>query len=335
MPTQIGRNMYTAVNERIIAVHSKDEDGNGVKVGCSVDTDIVWLKEPDIQDEIRDTLESIKNRLEDNAQLLLEAHHSIDKPISPDLDSELIVSSIEKCTKESDLLRLEMEKLEQVIMDSSREILMKSTVTINQDGKDHTFTGYAHEKEVPFDPSRRNQDVNTTSFIENCETSARGRALGAAGIGIEEAVASADEVRNAQAQGQRNQTASPHDARQAPQNQKPLDLLNKENLHNSVFALFRKNQESLESQGIDYWGSVKVIFGVESRAEMAEDQWKRLLALTQDTQNWSKHFIVKLEPDAEEPDPKESNTEQQEPEQDAPVGASEEIPEETEEHPLF
>ena len=324
MPTQIGRNMYTAVNERIIAVHSKDGDGNGVKVGCSVDTDIVWLKEPDIQDEIRDTLESIKGRLENNAQLLLEAHYSIEKPISPDLDSELIVSSIEKCTKESDLLRLEMEKLEQAINNRSREILMKSTVTINQDGKDHTFTGYAHEKEVPFDPSRRNQDVNTTSFIENCETSARGRALGAAGIGIEESVASADEVRNAQAQGRRNQTTSPRG--DVPQSQKTL-----EDLHNSVFALFRKNQGSLESQGIDYWGSVKVIFGVESRAEMAEDQWKRLLALTQDTQNWSKHFIVKLEPDAEEPDPKESNTEQQEPEQDAPVDA----PEETEEHPLF
>ena len=110
MPTQIGRNMYTAVNERIIAVHSKDEDGNGVKVGCSVDTDIVWLKDPDIQDEIRDTLESIKNRLEGNAHLLLEAHSSIDKPISPDLDSELIVSSIEECTKSADLILLEMEK---------------------------------------------------------------------------------------------------------------------------------------------------------------------------------------------------------------------------------
>ena len=167
MPTQIGRNMYTAVNERIIAVHSKDQDGNGVKVGCSVDTDIVWLKEPDIQDQIADMLESIKNRLEGNAHLLLEAHNSIEKPISPDLDSELIVSSIEECTKSADLILLEMEKLEQAINNRSREILMKSTVTINQDGKDHTFTGYAHEKEVPFDPSRRNQDVNTTSFIEN------------------------------------------------------------------------------------------------------------------------------------------------------------------------
>ena len=36
--------------------------------------------------------------------------------------------------------------------------------------------------------------VNKTSFIENCETSANGRALGNFGIGIETSVASADEV---------------------------------------------------------------------------------------------------------------------------------------------
>jgi hypothetical protein len=42
--------------------------------------------------------------------------------------------------------------------------------------------------------------INKTSFIENCETSAWGRALANFGIGIEESVASADEVVNAVAQ---------------------------------------------------------------------------------------------------------------------------------------
>ena len=39
--------------------------------------------------------------------------------------------------------------------------------------------------------------VNATSYVENCETSAIGRALAAFGIGIEDAYASADEVQGA------------------------------------------------------------------------------------------------------------------------------------------
>lgn len=39
--------------------------------------------------------------------------------------------------------------------------------------------------------------INKTSYIENCETSAVGRALGMVGIGIDASVASAEEVQNA------------------------------------------------------------------------------------------------------------------------------------------
>lgn len=39
--------------------------------------------------------------------------------------------------------------------------------------------------------------INKTSYIENCETSAIGRALGMAGIGIDGGIASADEMQNA------------------------------------------------------------------------------------------------------------------------------------------
>ncbi len=42
--------------------------------------------------------------------------------------------------------------------------------------------------------------VNKTSYLENAETSAVGRALGMLGIGIENSFASADEVKNAQKQ---------------------------------------------------------------------------------------------------------------------------------------
>lgn len=50
-------------------------------------------------------------------------------------------------------------------------------------------TGTAYEKE-------NSSFINKTSYIENCETSAIGRALGIAGFGIDTSLASADEVRN-------------------------------------------------------------------------------------------------------------------------------------------
>ena len=51
-------------------------------------------------------------------------------------------------------------------------------------------TGTAYEKE-------NSSFINKTSYIENCETSAVGRALGMAGFGIDVSVASAEEVQNA------------------------------------------------------------------------------------------------------------------------------------------
>ena len=51
-------------------------------------------------------------------------------------------------------------------------------------------TGYAYENE-------NSTFINKTSYIENCETSAVGRALGNFGIGIDNSVASYEEVANA------------------------------------------------------------------------------------------------------------------------------------------
>lgn len=51
-------------------------------------------------------------------------------------------------------------------------------------------TGTAYEKET-------SSYINKTSYIENCETSAVGRALGMAGFGIDTSVASFEEVANA------------------------------------------------------------------------------------------------------------------------------------------
>ena len=67
-------------------------------------------------------------------------------------------------------------------------VTMKATI-IEEDGT-ILATGYAQEKESA-------SYINKTSFIENCETSAVGRALGFAGIGMDGSMCSADELANA------------------------------------------------------------------------------------------------------------------------------------------
>ena len=59
------------------------------------------------------------------------------------------------------------------------------------DENDHLLaSGLAQEKE-------KSSFINKTSYVENCETSAVGRALGMLGIGVDESMASAEEVANA------------------------------------------------------------------------------------------------------------------------------------------
>ena len=70
-------------------------------------------------------------------------------------------------------------------------------------------SGTAYEKED-------SSFINSTSYIENCETSAAGRALGMAGFGIDTSVASLEEVKNAMA----NQKEEPKAA--APVADKPV-----------------------------------------------------------------------------------------------------------------
>ena len=75
----------------------------------------------------------------------------------------------------------------------------KATIT---DGNGNILgTGHAYERED-------SSFINKTSYIENCETSAVGRALGMAGFGIDVSVASAEEMQNAI----ENQTVTQEDA---------------------------------------------------------------------------------------------------------------------------
>ena len=76
------------------------------------------------------------------------------------------------------------------------EIVIRATIyDTNSDNGRILASGIAHERR-----DDKNSFVNKTSYVENAETSAIGRALACMGIGIEDAYASAFEVANAIAQ---------------------------------------------------------------------------------------------------------------------------------------
>lgn len=92
--------------------------------------------------------------------------------------------------------------------------IIKATVGHYADGKSVILaTGTAYEKEG-------SSQINRTSYIENCETSAVGRALGMAGFGIDTSIASADEMNNALLQQNTNDVQKP--VQTAPHVQKPV-----------------------------------------------------------------------------------------------------------------
>lgn len=72
-------------------------------------------------------------------------------------------------------------------------VIIRATVTPDVKNAERYFTGYASEV-------KGDSMINKNSYVENCETSAVGRALGFMGIGIVDSIASADEVINKSSQ---------------------------------------------------------------------------------------------------------------------------------------
>lgn len=81
---------------------------------------------------------------------------------------------------ETNIIELDMEK---------GYVVIQALVTDLESGE-ILSSGLAYEY-------RDSSFINKTSFIENCETSAVGRALGFLGYGIDTSIASAEEVQNA------------------------------------------------------------------------------------------------------------------------------------------
>lgn len=105
-------------------------------------------------------------------------------------------------------------------------------------------TGHAYEKEG-------STFINKTSYIENCETSAVGRALGMCGIGIDTSVASYEEVANAINQQEAG--------KEIIDNAKRTVLLN-----------------TAKAKGVEI-GKVLERYGVNSVDEMTLDAWMKAM----------------------------------------------------------
>lgn len=86
-------------------------------------------------------------------------------------------------------------------------------------------TGTAYEKEgAGF--------INKTSYIENCETSAVGRALGMCGIGIDTSMASYEEVANAKLQQSQTEAKPTEDTKAMKETEAKGKVLSYINRHN-------------------------------------------------------------------------------------------------------
>jgi hypothetical protein len=76
----------------------------------------------------------------------------------------------------------------EILSDDNEKVVISAKI-IDSEGR-VLATGHAYE-------IKGSSFINKTSYIENCETSAWGRALGCFGIGIDNSIASSNEVRTA------------------------------------------------------------------------------------------------------------------------------------------
>lgn len=93
--------------------------------------------------------------------------------------------------------------------DDGKRCVFRAEVYPTKDTPWPISTGHAYEV-------NNGHGVNATSYIENCETSAVGRALGMLGIGSTDSIASADEVSAAMAQQAQKPAAKASAAKKKP-----------------------------------------------------------------------------------------------------------------------
>lgn len=89
--------------------------------------------------------------------------------------------------------------------------------------------------------------INITNMIENCETSAVGRALGFAGFGVDTAIASAEEIKNADSKREQKKASDPMNYMPIQEGQKQwlVDKLTEQEIKNAIANLGHKKLSEL------------------------------------------------------------------------------------------
>lgn len=116
--------------------------------------------------------------------------------------------------------------LTDLVSDDGTRCCIKATV-LNEEGNP-LASGMAYEE-------KDSSYINKTSYLENCETSAVGRALGFLGIGIDTAICSLDELQMAQAH-QKNEPEEPKEPA-PPQEYHPKNISPKRECWNAACEL--------------------------------------------------------------------------------------------------
>ena len=131
----------------------------------------------------------------------------------------------------------------EIISLNDNSVVMKATV-YDANG---TVCAVGHAQE-----DRNASNINKTSYVENAETSAVGRALGMFGIGIDTSMASADEVVNAV---ERQET------------------LSKKDTADQITAL----KMIADEKGIDFEAQILEYYKLSKAEDMTMDQWMQMM----------------------------------------------------------
>ena len=140
----------------------------------------------------------------------------------------------------------------EILINNEKFVLVKAVIKID----DRMYTGHAHEVVG-------SSEVNITSAIENAETSAVGRALAFAGIGVNRSIASSDEM-------EKVNKSKPRATNQ--QIRKLKDLLDDENVTSEEKVRIEKMLKSdiLKESAI---GILNYFLG---RSEYIDGAWKKV-----------------------------------------------------------
>lgn len=134
----------------------------------------------------------------------------------------------------------------EVVHLDSESCVIKATI-LDQNGMVRA-TGFAQE-------DKSSSYINKTSYVENCETSAWGRALANLGIGIDTSIASSNEV--SMAISKQNKSA-PQANKTASQNKPTLKTLTDEIKANMIKAVKDGKKDAVESALVNYKVTAKL-----------------------------------------------------------------------------